>query len=77
MSDGPYERSGMSDRPVSDRPVSDGPYTEIISMVMAEQQILTPKIFLYSLAAEQFLHVKYFKFYSQRMIVKNLSENPL
>ena len=65
MSDGPYERSGMSDRPVSDRPVSDGPYTEIISMVMAEQQILTPKIFLYSLAAEQLLHVKYFKFYSQ------------
>ena len=28
MSDGPYERSGMSDGPVSDRPVSDRPYTE-------------------------------------------------
>ena len=25
MSDGPYERSGMSDRPVSDRPMSDHP----------------------------------------------------
>ena len=25
MSDGPYERSGMSDRPMSDRPVSDHP----------------------------------------------------
>ena len=25
MSDGPYEQSGMSDRPVSDRPVSDDP----------------------------------------------------
>ena len=25
MSDGPYERSGVSDRPVSDRPVSDHP----------------------------------------------------
>ena len=27
MSDGPYERSGMSDRPVSDRLMSDRPYT--------------------------------------------------
>ena len=27
MSDGPYERSGMSDRPMSDRHVSDRPYT--------------------------------------------------
>ena len=25
MSNGPYERSGMSDRPMSDRPVSDHP----------------------------------------------------
>ena len=25
MSDGPYEQSGMSDRPMCDRPVSDHP----------------------------------------------------
>ena len=50
---------------------------EIISIVMAVQQILTPKMFLHSLAVEQFLHVKYFEFYSQLMIVKNLSEIPL
>ena len=46
-------------------------------MVMAVQQILTRKMFLHSLAVEQFLHVKYFDFYSQRIIVKNLSEIPL
>ena len=28
MSDGPYERSGMSDRPVSDRPMNDHPIIE-------------------------------------------------
>ena len=44
---------------------------------MAVQQILTPKMFLHSLTVEQFLHVKYFEFYSQLMIVKNLSEIPL
>ena len=50
---------------------------KIISIVMAVQQILTPKMFLHSLAVEQFLHVKYFEFYSQLIIVKNLSEIPL
>ena len=29
MSNGPYEQSGMSDRPMSDRHVSDRPYTDV------------------------------------------------
>ena len=34
MSDGPYEQSGMSDRPMCDRPVSDHPIPFKISKLL-------------------------------------------
>ena len=35
MSNGPYERNGMSDRPMSDRPVSDRPNNQRVHAVTA------------------------------------------
>ena len=43
MSDGPYEQSGMSDRPMCDRPVSDHPIIGMPTKIVEINEIIDMK----------------------------------